>query len=125
MISIEQITIDNPLYQQERELRNKVLLRPIGVPDYGWEQNDSIAWHFVAVENNKVIGCVVLNPLNSEKTKAQLMQMAVNHNLQGNGVGKLLVLELLEFCKTEGIAEVICHARDTVVDFYKKLGFVA
>jgi hypothetical protein len=28
------------------------------------------AWHFVAIEENTVIGCVVLNPLNPEKTAA-------------------------------------------------------
>jgi hypothetical protein len=28
-----------------------------------------ITWHFVAIEENTVIGCVVLNPLNPEKRK--------------------------------------------------------
>jgi hypothetical protein len=30
--------------------------------------HDQKAWHFVAIEDT-VIGCVVLNPLNPEKTK--------------------------------------------------------
>jgi predicted N-acetyltransferase YhbS len=55
--------------------------------------------HFVAIEENTVIGCVVLNPLNPEKTKTQLMQMAVETNQQRKGIGKLLVEELL-FCKS-------------------------
>jgi hypothetical protein len=37
---------------------------------------------------------VVLNPLNPEKTKTQLMQMAVETNQQRKGIGKLLVEEL-------------------------------
>jgi predicted N-acetyltransferase YhbS len=57
------------------------------------------AWHFVAIEENTVIGCVVLNPLNPEKTKTQLMQMAVETN-QRKGIGKLLVEELLSFYKS-------------------------
>jgi hypothetical protein len=46
-----------------RELRNKILLRPIGIPDHAWEMHDKKSWHFVAVENDVVIGCVVLVPL--------------------------------------------------------------
>jgi N-acetylglutamate synthase-like GNAT family acetyltransferase len=48
---------------------------------------------------------VVLNPLNPEKTKTQLMQMAVETNQQRKGIGKLLVEELLSFCKSNGIKE--------------------
>jgi predicted N-acetyltransferase YhbS len=59
--------------------------------------HDHKAWHFVAIEENTVIGCVVLNPLNPEKTKTQLMQMAVETNQQRKGIGKLLVEELLSF----------------------------
>jgi hypothetical protein len=69
MMTIQQIETDNPLYQLETDLRNRILLRPIGVPDHAWEMHDHKAWHFVAIEENTVIGCVVLNPLNPEKRK--------------------------------------------------------
>ena len=36
-VNIQRIEIDDPLYQQERDLRNRILLRPIGIPDFGWE----------------------------------------------------------------------------------------
>jgi predicted GNAT family N-acyltransferase len=123
MITIQRIATSNPLYQLETDLRNRILLRPIGVPDHAWEMHDQKAWHFVAVESDAVIGCVVLNPLNSEKTKTQLMQMAVETNQQRKGIGKLLVKELLSFCNANGIKEVVCHARDNAVPFYLNLGF--
>jgi predicted GNAT family N-acyltransferase len=123
MITIQRIATSNPLYQLETDLRNRVLLRPIGIPDHAWEMHDQKAWHFVAVESDAVIGCVVLNPLNSEKTKTQLMQMAVETNQQRKGIGKLLVKELLSFCNANGIKEVVCHARDNAVPFYLNLGF--
>jgi predicted N-acetyltransferase YhbS len=63
--------------------------------------HDHKAWHFVAIEENTVIGCVVLNPLNPEKTKTQLMQMAVETNQQRKGIGKLLVEELLSFLQIQ------------------------
>jgi predicted GNAT family N-acyltransferase len=123
MITIELIDTENPFYQSERELRNKILLRPIGLPDNAWEMHDKKSWHFVAIENNAVIACVVLNPLDANAAQTQLMQMAVETNQQGKGVGTLLVKELLSFCKSNGINEVVCHARDTAVAFYLSLGF--
>src|SRR5205807_2331200 len=123
MISIKSISTKDNFYQQERQLRNRVLLRPIGLPDHAWEMNDERSWHFVAVEEGAVIGCVVLFPLDGEEQKAQLMQMAVESNLQGKGIGKLLVEHLLNFCKTKNIKEVVCHSRDTAVKFYSNLGF--
>ncbi|PKH68107.1 GNAT family N-acetyltransferase [Flavobacterium sp. ALD4] len=123
MITIQRIETSNPLYQLETDLRNRILLRPIGIPDHAWEMHDQKAWHFVAVENDAVMGCVVLNPLNPEKTKTQLMQMAVETNQQGKGIGKLLVKELLFFCNANGIKEVVSHARDNAVPFYLNLGF--
>jgi predicted GNAT family N-acyltransferase len=123
MITIQNIETCNPLYQLETDLRNRILLQPIGVPDHAWEMHDHKAWHFVAIEENTVIGCVVLNPLNPEKTKTQLLQMAVETNQQRKGIGKLLVEELLSFCKSNGIKEIICHARNNAVSFYLNLGF--
>lgn len=123
MISIQEINTSDALYQSERELRNKVLLRPIGVPDHAWEMNDERSWHFVALEDGNVVGCVVLFPIDIKNNRAQLMQMAVDFNLQGKGVGKLLVNELVNFCKSKGITQIICHSRSTVVDFYFNLGF--
>src|ERR1051325_10394063 len=123
MISIHRISTKDNLYRQERDLRNRVLLRPIGLPDHAWEMNDEWSWHFVAVENNNVVGCVVLFPVDKEGHTAQLMQMAVESNLQGKGIGKLLVDHLLGFCRTKGIKEVVCHSRNNAVQFYSKLGF--
>jgi hypothetical protein len=54
MMTIQQIETDNPLYQLETDLRNRILLR--GVPDHAWEMHDHKAWHFVAIEENTVIG---------------------------------------------------------------------
>ncbi|OAB28828.1 Acetyltransferase (GNAT) domain-containing protein [Flavobacterium fryxellicola] len=123
MVNIERINYLSPRYPLETDLRNRILLRPIGIPDHAWEMHDEKAWHFVAIESDTVIGCVVLNPLNPEKTKTQLMQMAVETAQQGKGIGKLLVQELLSFCETTGIKEVVCHARENAVPFYLKLGF--
>ncbi len=123
MPEIIRIEMDNPLYQKERELRNKVLLRPIGIPDFGWEMNDKKSWHFVAMDKLELIGCVLLVPLNKEKSKGQLIQMAVESTWQGKGVGKLLVQSLIAFASAIGIKEIEIHSRAEVTTFYEQLGF--
>ena len=123
MTHIEIIETSNPLYQQERILRNKVLLQPIGIPDFGWEMKDSTATHFVACKSNKVIGCVLLHPEQEQQERAQLMQMAVDPLWQSKGIGGQLIEELVSYCQIQGIKEVFCHSRANVVKFYQKLGF--
>lgn len=122
-ITIQQIDTKDARYALEQELRNKILLRPIGVPDHAWEMHDEISWHFIALQDEEVIGCVVLRPLNEEKSKAQLMQMAVDTNRQGQGIGRKLVDTLLQFCSSNAITEVVCHARENAIQFYANQGF--
>lgn len=123
MPEIININMSHPLYQEERELRNKILLRPIGIPDYGWEKYDSMSWHFVAISENSIIGCVVLVPLDSKDHQAQLIQMAVDTSWQGKGIGKQLVHHLINFAKNYGLKEILIHSRQEVTSFYEALGF--
>tara|TARA_R110000868_G_scaffold111773_1_gene301525 strand:+ start:27880 stop:28320 length:441 start_codon:yes stop_codon:yes gene_type:complete len=123
MIDIKIINTSHELYFQEQELRNKVLLRPIGLEDHAWEMHDNKSFHFVAVENGKVVGCVVLFPLSETDNQAQLLQMAVETNQQGKGIGKLLIKGLIKFAKENAIKDVVCHARDNAVPFYQSLNF--
>ncbi len=115
--------MEDPLYQKERDLRNRILLRPIGVADHAWEMNDARSWHFAALDGEQLVGCVVLVPLDATHKRAQLIQMAVEKDRQGQGIGKLLVLHLLEFAGQQGIREVLIHARNNTTDFYGKFGF--
>lgn len=123
MITITTISTDNPLYEEERALRNRVLLRPFGLPDYAWEMKDGIARHFVALDEDRVVGCLLLVPLETSPNRYQLMQMAVDFDYQKKGVGKALIHFMLQFCQDRGIQEVHCHSRETANAFYQKLGF--
>lgn len=120
---ISRISMEDPLYQQERELRNRILLRPIGIPDFGWEKNDPRSWHFVAHENGRVLGCVVLVRLDPEARRTQLIQMAVETEFQGRGLGRMLVKELIRFARQQEVGEILIHSREEVTQFYERLGF--
>lgn len=123
MPEILRINLSDPLYQKERELRNNILLRPLGIPDFGWEMYDHKAWHFVAMEGAVLIGCVLLVPLDAKLARAQLMQMAVDTNYQGKGVGKALIQALLSFARSKKIKEIEIHSRAKVSTFYESFGF--
>ncbi|MCP4648138.1 MAG: GNAT family N-acetyltransferase [bacterium] len=123
MIRYRRIEMDSEFYRGERELRNHILLRPIGIPDYGWEMHDSDSYHFVALDGNYIAGCALLYPLPDCLTDVQLMQMAVTGSLQGEGVGRGLVDEIIAFARSQGYKRLICHSREEAVGFYRKLGF--
>jgi predicted GNAT family N-acyltransferase len=131
VVRIQRITRDDPLYAQERALREAVLLGPIGLSMAkfralfpGVEERFE---HFVAVFDHpggaRVVGCALL--LADEGTGAgKLMQMAVDAQRQGEGIGKLLVVTVESRAFGElGLAELYCHARDTACGFYASLGW--
>jgi hypothetical protein len=76
------------------------------------------SWHFVAIEEN-THSCVVLNPLNPEKRKRSsckwLLKPTNNERVSVNYCKEFL------FCKSNGIKEIICHARNNAVSFYLNL----
>jgi predicted GNAT family N-acyltransferase len=121
-LRVDVIETTDDSYQAERELRNEVLLRPIGLPDYAWEMRDGESCHIVARQGEAVVGCVLLWP--DGGGRGQLMQMAVAESLQGQGVGRLLVDAVLKKAKELKLESVYCHARSNVIAFYSKLGFV-
>jgi ribosomal protein S18 acetylase RimI-like enzyme len=111
-----------PLYQEELELRFRVLREPLGqsrdTVQFPFEK-DSL--HLVAREGAAVVGCVLFHPEAGER--GRLFQMAVEARLQGQGVGAALVRRLEQELRTRGIREVTLHARQTAVAFYERLGY--
>ncbi|RYD94413.1 MAG: N-acetyltransferase, partial [Sphingobacteriales bacterium] len=74
-----------------------------------------------AFEGAKMIGCCVLTPVDA--TRLQLRQMAVDTSVQGKGVGARIVAFAEETARARGFSELFMHARDAVLDFYKKCGY--
>ncbi len=145
VIRIIQIDTNHPLYAQEVELRQRVLLDPIGI-DVPWLEAhfpgvETRGEHFVAVTphptGEKVIGCVVLlpdadgadsdgNDTSNAGTRGKLMQMAVDPQRQREGIGKRLVAALERRAFGDlGMTSLYCHARTDAAPFYASLGWEA
>lgn len=135
MITIRRITNTDPLFAQEVALREEVLLGPIGLdaasfrtmfPECG--PNEEHFEHFVAVfdhpSGERVVGTALLLPNYPKPGIGKLMQMAVDNQRHGEGIGTRLVVAVERRAFGElGLTELYCHARDTAYGFYSSLGW--
>jgi GNAT superfamily N-acetyltransferase len=150
MAQIRRIQRSDPLYGQERSLREDVLLRPIGLDLSKFEREfpgiEEQFEHFVAVTHRPgaspasdrlvmgldpaslggpcVIGCAALLAHYPRPGVGKLMQMAVDRQRQGEGIGRRLVVAVEARAFGElGLDELFCHAQLPAIGFYERLGW--
>jgi predicted GNAT family N-acyltransferase len=114
-----------PEYDESVRLRDEILRKPLGLEysagQLAAEYNDL---HLGAYnENLELLGSLILT--SSEDNKwYKMRQVAVKAQLQGHGVGRALVMYCHLIASQEGKEGIYCHARQTAVPFYEKLGYV-
>jgi len=113
---------DDPLREEARELRFRVLREPLGFSraDVIVEGEDE-SLHLAAVLDGHVVACVMLTPIAPKRGK--LRQMAVQPSHRGRGLGRALVRQLEQALSAAGFDEIELHAREHAVGFYEKLGY--
>lgn len=121
-ISIQQVSVGTPEYQQVYDLREAILRKPIGLSlaneDLSKDKEDII---LAASSDGNIIGCLILTHKDADTIKFR--QMAVAEALQGKKVGNLLMQEAEKVSKDKGYKKVSLHARETAAGFYSKLGY--
>jgi GNAT superfamily N-acetyltransferase len=121
-IIIKQVSVHDELYRQVWQLREDILRQPLGLSlkdeDLGGDAADTI---FAAVQQEKLIGCVMMHTIDEDYVK--LRQMAVLPDAQGLGVGRMLVEAAGNWARENGFKEIVMHARITAAGFYEKLGY--
>lgn len=119
---IHLINTTDAAYRQMKDLRWRVLLKPIGVPasyiDPEKEKNDLL---IVAFDKDELIGCCILSRIDHEEV--QLRQMAVDLSKQKTGVGKAIIDFAEKVAVENGYYRLMMHARDAVIPFYQKCGY--
>lgn len=132
MIRILRISMDHPLYPLECALREDVLLRPLGLDMAKFRREfpgvEERLEHFVAALDQQgkpiVVGCAALLPAPDGARAGRLMQMAVDPQRQGEGIGRRLVVAVESRAFGElGLKELVCHAQVHMLGFYEKLGW--
>lgn len=119
---IREIAYGSPEYESVKKFRDLVLRRPIALvlSDEDTKGEDS-QWHFAAIENGLVLGCVILKPLSDDLIK--LRQMAVAAETRGSGLGRELVRFAENAAMVGGFTEIEMNARVSARGFYEKLGY--
>jgi len=101
-------------------IRFQVFINEQGVPQHlELDEDDPLAWHALAIRDHQAIGTARL--LSSGK----IGRLAVLPNHRKQGVGKELMLALLDFGQQQGIHQFYLNAQVSAVDFYARLGFQA
>jgi predicted GNAT family N-acyltransferase len=134
VVRIHRIMPDDPLYRQEVALREDVLLRPLGIDMARFLAEfpgiEGRLEHFIATVEvsgrDRVVGCAGLLANEPHEGAGRVMQMAVDRQRQGEGIGRRLIVavEVRAFGEL-GLSELFCHAQKGAVGFYEKLGWEA
>ena len=76
---------------------------------------------FIVERKNKIVG--VLHFLTNSPDAVRIETLAVDKNLQNQGIGKDLLLFFIEYCKFKGIRSIRLDAFKERESFYRGLGF--
>lgn len=105
-----------------RELRREVFIEEQGVPEAEeWDSLDARATHFGAYMGKELAACARIVP---SGRAARIGRVAVSAPLRGRGLGQVLMLHLIDWCRAHGHHEIVLDAQVQVVRFYRDLGFV-
>lgn len=104
------------------QLRYDVLRKPWNQPEGSEVDKDEDTSHHAFIKYNNEVLAVCRMQLTTPEI-AQLRYMAVSPNVQGKGLGKIIIQFLEEKSKEMGAEKVILHARENAVPFYKSCGY--
>ncbi len=121
---IVRIPINIEEWEQYYDLRFKVLREPWGQLKGSEVLNDEDkADHAMVVdsENKKIVG--VARMQTNTPTQGQVRCVAVLPEVQGRGIGKLLMSHLENIAQQKGFKEIVLDARENAVKFYLSIGY--
>lgn len=121
-LDIRIVEFNTDLQRESVELRYKVLREPLGLvytPEQLADEKEEI--HIVAVAANRVVGVLLLKPMDAGIIK--MRQVAVAAEWQQQGIGRQMVDVAERYAIRHGFRSMELHARDTAKDFYTKLHY--
>jgi len=102
-------------------IREKVFIEEQKVtPQLEWDGRDEEAIHFLAYQDEKVIGCARAFVIENHM---QLGRMAVLKEYRNKGIGSFLIEKAITTAKLNQLSKISISAQCHAIDFYKKFGF--
>ena len=121
-MGLKQIDHGSKEYQQMVTLRFEIMRKPLGLSfsteELAKEKNDILIGAF---DEDEMTGCCILTDISSGSVK--LRQMAVLKNMQGKGIGEMIIQFAENIARDKGYRTLTMHARDTAIRFYEKYGY--
>lgn len=108
--------------KQYYNLRWKILREPWLNERDDFVEDDDTSIHLIAKNGDEVVGIARLHYNN--EIQAQARFVAVLPEYRGKSLGKKLMGFLERKAQEDGRKEIILHARENAVQFYKQLGYV-
>lgn len=122
-LEVREIELGTHEYEVAAELRYDALYREWELPRTLIEDTDGRAYRHIAVfDGGRLVGYARLW---LEGGESKIFQVSVASDRRGEGIGALLVKELVSMAVAAGRTEVVLDARAHVVSYYERLGFVA
>jgi GNAT superfamily N-acetyltransferase len=109
-------------YRQMVKLRDDILRKPLGLgftPQELEEEKNNIL--IGAFDDDEMLGCCML--VEADPKTIRLRQMAVLNDLQGKGIGKVLMSFAENIARDRGYKNLIMNARKNAIGFYEKMGY--
>lgn len=105
--------------EQAKAIRRVVFIEEQSVrPEIEMDSHDETATHVLAFLNGESVGTARWR---ETKYGVKLERFAVPKPLRGRGIGKSLVMFVLE--QVKGADQIYLHAQSEVIPFYEKYGF--
>ncbi len=121
-ISVALIEYDSEQYMESVELRQAVLRTPLGLKFTKENMvNDANEFHIAASDGQRIVGILLLRPLSNDLIK--MRQVAVSSELQGQGIGKMMVAFSETLSKSMGYSCIELNARKVSLAFYLGLNY--
>jgi len=119
---IVRVPLTDEEFDKYYDLRWRILRAPWNQPK-GSEKDEleGKSIHIIAIIEGEIVGCgrIHFNSID----EAQIRYMAVENELQGRGIGKLILNELEQKALEKGAKKIILNARENAVKFYDKNGY--
>ncbi len=107
-------------------LRRRVFIEEQSVPEpLEWDGRDAECHHAIAeLDDGTPLGTGRLLPADADGS-AQIGRMAVLPEYRNRGIGRRLLLVLLDAARDRGDTAVYLHAQVSAINFYAREGFIA
>jgi predicted GNAT family N-acyltransferase len=109
-----------------KPIRYQVFIVEQRIPeDDEWDDDDFVAIHALAFENNLPIATGRLIIHEADQAIAKIGRMAVLENHRSQGFGRSILKKLIDLGKEKGVQVFTLHAQASAISFYASEGFIS